>query len=67
MLFIFDRRDDGRRAQAARNRQKAQELVDRYGDAAESYVHEKIAAAAWRIRDHAHWKRVEKHVKMLLG
>jgi hypothetical protein len=63
MLFIFG----DKRAQNARNREKAKALVDQYGDRVESHVREKIAATTWQIRDHAHWQRIEKHVKALLS
>jgi hypothetical protein len=63
MLFMFG----DRRAQNARNRNKAKALVDQYGDRAEAHVREKIAATAWQIRDHAHWKRIGEHVKAILG
>jgi hypothetical protein len=62
MLLMFGEK----RAQSARNRDKAKALVDEYGDRAESFVREKIAATTWQIRDNAHWKRIEKHVKSLL-
>jgi hypothetical protein len=62
MLFMFG----DKRAQNARNRSKAKALVDEYGDRAEAYVREKIAATTWQIRDHAHWQRIETHVKALL-
>ena len=62
MLIMFSQR----RAQQARNREKAKALVDEHGDRAESYVREKIAATTWQIRDHAHWLRIEAHVKALL-
>jgi hypothetical protein len=55
-----------KRARQMRNRDKAKALVEQYGDRAETFVHEKIAATAWQIRDHAHWKRIESHVKVLL-
>jgi hypothetical protein len=62
MLFTIG----DRRAQQTRNRQKAKALIDQYGEQAETYVREKVAATAWQIRDHAHWKRIERHVKALL-
>jgi hypothetical protein len=62
MLFLFG----DKRAQNARNRSKAKALVDQYGDRADVYVREKVAATTWQIRDHAHWQRIEKHVKALL-
>ena len=56
-----------KRAQQARNRREAKALVDEHGERAEAIVREKIAATTWQIRDHAHWLRIEKHVKALLG
>ena len=62
MLTMFGEK----RAQRSRNREKAKALVDEYGDRAENFVREKISSTAWQIRDHAHWQRVEQHVKALL-
>ncbi len=62
MLIMFGQK----RAQQLRNRDKAQALVDQYGDGAEKLVSEKVAATMWQIRDHAHWQRIGKHVKALL-
>ncbi len=55
-----------KREQQARNRAKAQALIDDHGDRALDYVHAQIAATSWEIRTQAHWQRIEKHVKMLL-
>jgi hypothetical protein len=62
MLFM----SSARRAQTARNKRKAAALVAEHGDGAANYVREQIAATTWQIRDHAHWQRIEKHVKALL-
>jgi hypothetical protein len=62
MLSIFG----FRRAQIARNRRKAETLIAEHGDAAAGFVEQKLAATMWRVRDHAHWQRIEKQVKALL-
>jgi hypothetical protein len=62
MLFTFI----AKRAQRARNRRKAKALVAEHGEGATAFVEQQIAATTWQIRDHAHWQRIEKHVKALL-
>ncbi len=62
MLSLFGEK----REQQARNRAEAKALVDAYGDRAENFVREKIAATTWQIRNHAHWQRIAKHVRTLL-
>ena len=62
MLFM----SSAKRAQTARNKRKAAALIAEHGEGAADYVAQQIAATAWQIRDHAHWKRIEKHVKAML-
>lgn len=62
MLFM----SSARRAQTARNKRKAAALIAEHGEGTADYVEQQIAATAWQIRDHAHWKRIEKHVSSLL-
>ena len=62
MLSLFGRK----REQHARNRAEAKALVDEHGDRAENFVRDRIGATTWKIRDHAHWQRIAKHVKVLL-
>lgn len=62
MLFM----SSAKRAQWARNKQKAAALIAEHGDGAPDYVRQQITATTWQIRDHAHWVRVEKHVKALM-
>ena len=63
MLLLFSTK----RSQRARNRRKAETLIAEHGEAAVAFVEGKITATMWQIRDHAHWKRIGKHVKALLG
>ncbi len=55
------------RDRARRNREKARALIDAHGDAALDVVQARIAETTWQIRDHAHWLRVERHVRRMLG
>ncbi len=61
MLIMFG----ARRAQNARNKRAAEALIAEHGERAIDIVRKQIAATAWQIRDHAHWKRIEKHVLAL--
>jgi hypothetical protein len=54
-----------KREQSARDAAKASALVEKYGDGAEDYVNDRIAASAWEIRTQDRWRRIAKHVNKL--